>query len=141
MENSRRDLSQEYGEKIRERLRAGPGGRVAIRTIAEKIGYSYEHVRQAVMGRPSGSRAFNNALSKFLGLDADEMWRLAVRTKTLRRYGLSAMRELDPPSDDRMRALWAKLGHSDREQLLTIAEALVARNKMRPRRRLDKESR
>jgi hypothetical protein len=140
MRKLRRDLSQEYGEKIRERLRAGPSGRIAIRTIAETIGYSYEHVRQAVMGKPSGSRAFNDALSKFLALDPDEMWKLAVRTKTLRRYGLSAMRELDPPRDDRMRALWAELGHSDREQLLSIAEALVARNKMRGRRRLSAES-
>ena len=103
------------------------GRPIAIRDVAAHVGYSYEHVRQVLLGHPVGSRKFSDALCALAKLDSDAMWRLAMREKAVRRYGVDYLRKLMPPPDRRMQVLWDRLTSTERDQLVQIAEGFVAR--------------
>jgi hypothetical protein len=123
-------MHSEYAQRLKRQFASSDnllGAPVRIRTVAERIGYSYEHVRQALLGEPVGSRKFNDALCRVAKLDSAEMWKIARREKVARRYGLEYSRQLAPPPDQRMAALWTRLTAADRTQLVRIAEGLLAR--------------
>jgi hypothetical protein len=127
-------MESQYAEQLRLRFAGSDnllGRPVRIRDVSEHIGYSYEHVRQVLLGEPVGSRTFNNALCDVAGLDADEMWKLARHEKAARRYGLDFVRQLAPPPDRRMIVLWKRLTSAEKTQLVQIAEGLVARRTAR----------
>jgi len=124
----------EYALRVQRRLssKENVAGRpLALKEVAKRVGYSYEHVRQALLGRPVGSRRFNDELAKICALDADEMWRLASKEKAVQRYGSEVARTLTPPPDRRMVTVWERLTESERLQVLAIAEGLVARRQHR----------
>lgn len=129
-------LTTLYGRMVREAmLRPRKGApRITIRTLAEGVNHSYEHIRKVVIGEPVVSEALNRAICEYLGLDEERMWRLAVRDKTTRRFGSAADRELEHPKDPRFVDLWEKLADGDKRILLTLAETMVLAAEARARR-------
>ena len=117
----------EYAGRLRTAMLAGTkqAGPITIRQLSAAVGSSYEHVRKVLTGEPVVSPSLNQKLCEFLRLDVQEMWRLAAREKTRRRFGDLALRELEGPKDKRFSALWERLGETDKRRLLEIAEIMV----------------
>jgi hypothetical protein len=129
-----------YGRIVYDHI-YDPGNRKSLRQVGADIGYSYEHIRKTLRGVPVGSKAFNNALCKYFGLDAEKMWKLAQYEKAERRYGprvaarltrdpgeqLSALASaLEPPSRARLIEVakqWAEIPTDDQNRLLEMARA------------------
>jgi hypothetical protein len=116
-----------YAERIERALNENadsgrePG---TIRQLSVAAGCSYEHVRKLLGGHPVASKRISEKVSAALGLDAGEMWALAVREKAAQKYGAAAS-EVLPPPDKRLKALWPRLSRADRDRLVQIAEAYV----------------
>jgi hypothetical protein len=101
-----------------------PTGRpVTIRQLSQALGYSYEHVRKILHGEPFASREFSDVLCSYLGLDPNEMWRLAMAEKVAFKYGHDLGVQL--PKDSRLVDLWNQLDATDRERLVKVAEGMV----------------
>lgn len=118
----------QYAQRLRAAMRAGRGARkrpVSTRQLSEEVGRSYEHCRKVLAGEPVVSEEMNDDICAFLGLDRDEMWRLASSEKAQRK--LSAVGLAVPELHDaRLRAAWDKLSAQNRDRLLRIAEVLAA---------------
>ena len=115
--------SQTYAQIIRAKLQ-DPKNRRSMREIGRNISYSYEHVRKVVAGELTFTREFSDALCDSLGLDSEEMWKLAQSLKLKKRFeGADIPVEL--PKDDRVRALWQQMNAVQRAAWLTVGQALV----------------
>jgi hypothetical protein len=97
---------------------------LAIREVANAIGYSYEHMRKVVTGEPVGSREMNDQICAVLGLDPNDMWQLSQREKLHRKFKDIPDVVVDTvPSE--LGHLWAQLNDQNREYLSRMAETLV----------------
>jgi hypothetical protein len=110
------------------------GHPVSVGELSRAVRRSYELCRLVLQGQPVGSREFNDAACRHLGLDPDELWRLALREKARRKFGDDAARQTVMPPDSRLLKAWNTMGEDDRRRLVSIAERLAARN-AKPRRR------
>ena len=88
------------------------------------VGYSYEHVRKVVAGELTFTQEFSDAVCAELGLDAQQMWRLAQTEKLRARYE-GADFEADVPKDPRLKEIWDALDATGREALIQIGRQLV----------------
>ena len=123
-----------YAAIIKEQLH-NPRDRKSMREIGRNIGYSYEHVRKVVAGELTFTREFSDALCHSLGLDSDEMWKLAQSLKLKKRFE-GADIPVEFPKDDRVRTLWQQMNAVQRAAWLTVGQALVdATEHERQRRR------
>jgi hypothetical protein len=126
-----------YAEALRRQMESRDnrqGRPITTRELAAAVQRSYELCRLVLAGRPVVSRDFNEAACRFLGLDVDQMWQLAVLEKTRRRFGLEAARRLVLPPDDRLVAVWRHLSEGDRERVIRVAQSLANRHRTAKRR-------
>jgi hypothetical protein len=126
-----------YAERLRAAMKSphNPTGHaVTIRELSLAVGRSYELCRLVLQGQPVGSREFNDGACRYLGLDADDSWRLALREKARRRFGNDAARQAVLPPDNRLLKAWDAMAADDRQRLVRIAEKLAARNSASGRR-------
>jgi hypothetical protein len=94
---------------------------LTLRDLEKMTGYTYEHCRKAVTGRPVVSAEFNDRLCKVLGLDGAMMWQLAEREKkarAIKRLGVNPVAE----SDARLAAVWQRLSETQRDAILALAD-------------------
>lgn len=112
-----------YAEIVRAKLQDSKN-RKSMREIGRKVGYSYEHVRKVVAGELTFTQEFSDALCEELGLDAQQMWRLAQTEKLRARYE-GADFEADVPKDPRLKEIWDALDATGREALIQIGRQLV----------------
>ena len=123
-----RPSEDSYAGRLAARYRATRPSRrrPAIRELAKELGFSTEHVRQVLNGtRVAVSRDFNDKACRHLGLDPDEMWRLAEEA----RAKANPSRVLLPPEDRRLSALWRQLSDEEKGAIWLIADAFVAARK------------
>src|SRR5258706_14246773 len=99
---------------------ANPTGEVlTIRDVARRTGYSYEHVRRTFNGDTHYISAdFNRHMCKVLGLNENEMWRIAVAEKVAARFGAVTPAVA---KGNRFDSLWAQLGAREHRVLERIA--------------------
>lgn len=114
-----------YAENLRwaAKTRENPQGRpLAVREIANGIGYSYELVRSALLeARPLAiSRQANDKLCDYLGLPKEEMWVLAMKEKHSNRAGFR-LPDLKDKEGLALSALWPELTADEREVVLEVA--------------------
>ncbi len=112
----------QHALKLAEIKGRGP----SIRTLADRLNVSYEHVRRILAGEPVVSEDLNKKLSDTLGLDAEEMFRVAIREKMRRRFPDADLGT--PETGSRIDKLWQELGTAQKQALISIAEAFVAKN-------------
>ena len=98
------------------------GAPVTLRQLSKAVGFSYERTRTAVAGVAPFSKSLNDCVCKYLGLDADHLWHLAQAEKLQKKYG-AAMANI--PKDQRLADLWERLGETERNRIIHIAEAYV----------------
>jgi hypothetical protein len=110
------------------------GHPVSVRELSLAVRRSYELCRLVLQGQPVGSREFNDAASRFLGLDPDELWRMALREKARRKFGDAAGRQAVLPPDRRLVKAWDAMTEDNRRRLVGIAEKLAIRNPKTRRR-------
>lgn len=124
-----------YGETIRSRIRGTEnslGRPLSIRELSHLLGKSYEHCRKIAHGEAVVSQRLNDELCRILKLDAPEMWRLAGREKAAKRFGWDAYSGSEVRLEQRLGALWDRLGEADRVRVLRFAEALLVSGTTEP---------
>jgi hypothetical protein len=104
------------------------GHPVAVRELSLAVGRSYELCRLVLLGHPVGSREFNDAACRYLGLDANELWRLALREKARKKFGDDAASQTLLPANNRLIKAWDAMTEVDRHRLVSIAEKLAHRS-------------
>lgn len=132
------DLS--YGQMVRDALQMSPRKK-SMREVARDVGYSHEYIRKVLSGTPPGSREFNDTLARYLGLDPEQMWRVASLEKARRRFGpeiahaarhpvtqplVEIAGRLDAPSRSRLTMLaqtWESLSTEDQQRILDMARS------------------
>ena len=112
---------QSYAQIVRAKLQ-DPQNRKSMREVGRNIGYSYEHVRKVIRGEVTFTREFNDALCLELGLDADDMWKLAESQKLRNKYGHLPS---GIPKDTRVEQIWEAMNKVQKEAWIAIGEALL----------------
>lgn len=140
----------EYASLLRDAMDAQE---LTLRNLEKLTSYSYEHIRKVVSGIPCGSRAFNREVCKLLGLNENDLWRIALsekpRTRALalvieearrsavsRHVGPSSDEDVPPPAQlglaKRMDGdlsdgdIWKRLTRNEQLRLVRIADGWVA---------------
>ena len=121
---------RKYAEVIRMSMKTKnnpTGHEVTIRQLGRETGYSYEHVRKITKGEPFASRELNDAICQFLGMDPEEMWKIAQNEKLEWKYGTGIVTAL--PNNARLVSAWEHLNDNDRDRVIQVAEALAFANR------------
>ena len=115
-----------YAEIVRAAIQ-DPKNRRSIREVGREIDFSYEHVRKVVAGEVTFTREFSDALSRYLGLDADDMWTLA-QTEKLRKRFEGAELPVEFPKDTRVKEIWQGLNDVQRDAWIKIGQGWAQAN-------------
>lgn len=119
-----KDDSLSYAARVRRAMKTGASslGHMAVRELARRVGYSYEHVRKAYNGETHYiSPKFNKRLCKALGLDETDMWQLVQAEKMTARFG----GDQTPIPKRRLDEIWKQLSARDHRILEDIALVLL----------------
>jgi hypothetical protein len=116
-----------YADIVRAAIQ-DPKNRKSMRQVGREVGYSYEHVRKVVAGEVTFTREFSDALSLYLGLDADAMWQQAQTEKLKKRFA-GAELPVDLPHDTRVKDIWHGLNDVQRDAWIQIGQGWVQANR------------
>lgn len=124
--SSERSAGTAYGEEIGRRMRTSDnpvGAPLTLREVAQRIGYSYEHVRKHLVGHAPGSREFNHRICSLLGLDEEKMLALMNEFKIQRKIRNLGFEPADFQAPARMNRLETGGGWVVRWSQTTLVEA------------------
>jgi hypothetical protein len=105
------------------------GRPLSIREIATMSGYSYEQIRKLFSNKHdqnnklSLSRPCNDVICDILGLDLDDMWRLAEQEKFAQKNGYAPV-QLEDPEGLELQEIWNNLDNEQHTMLLQIARQM-----------------
>jgi hypothetical protein len=122
-----------YAENVRvaaQTANNAQGRPLKIRELSIMTGFSYEHIRKIWHGKRdksdvfSVSRECNDNVCQVLGLDKEEMWRLAEREKFSQRIGYVPMR-LQSAAGNEISEIWKHMNEEEQMALLESARTIV----------------
>lgn len=123
--SSEKSAGTAYGDKIRQRMRTSDnpvGAPLSLREVAQRIGYSYEHVRKHLVGHVPGSREFNHRICALLGLDEERMLALMNEFKIQRKIRNLGLKADDFQTSARMTLLETRGGWVVRWSQTTLVQ-------------------
>lgn len=115
-----------YAEIIRARMEQL---NITIRSASATTGYSYEHIRKVVAGKPVVSRHLSDSLANMLQLDADQLWTTATKEKVVaatRDSWSGHPKEMVKTELTKLAQIWCDLDRPSRREIIRIAYALHA---------------
>ncbi len=130
MPNKKREnepLVTRIAEKIQEAMDAK---NLSIRDVSDKMGSTYEHVRNIVRGNIVPSKFFLNGLCTVLGLNLKEMSALSTADRICMKYGdiPSEISGKNPEIEPIERA-WPHMSEEHRKDLIAMAAMYAKRDK------------
>lgn len=103
---------------------------LSIREIANLSQFSYEHIRKLWMGKTesqkfSVSPDCNEILCTILGLNKEDMWRLAEQEKFSQKAGYVPMQLIEDPEGRELSEIWSDLDKHQHAIILEMARSFA----------------